>query len=529
MDRRTAVVVERLEERALLSSIAYSLTTSQSIYQVGRPVNLTFTETNTGDEPVTVSISPTDFTVSQNNSALWQSGPTGGNVPPKSETLAPGQSLSQTASWDGIWDDPLPYGQSPSTIFPISAYGTFTVSNPNDPQGLNATFQIANPIVYSVTTNQSVYQLGEPIQITWSAVNTADQPITILGNPTNGLSVTHNGTLVSSHAAPDITAFPVTFAVGQTETGQETWNGLPYSGPYTVGDLTGTFIAGYGPFTDPTQYATPFQIEAPPAGELVTSVTANQATYQSGKSINLTFTETNDGDQPIAVLIGTTEFEVTEAGSTAEFFVAPTGATEWTTAGNPPTQVLPTWFTLKPGQSYTQTATWQNLEVPTTTTFTVSNLLDPNDSSATFQVLSTPPPSQPNQNAGSSASSATSYPVAAALLAQHPSYKLGESVHMSLILKDVSASKVAAVKQSGGVETLTVQRGSTMVYESVRKAPVLPLQMIKTGHPLELTTVWSGKANRAGIKKLTPGTYTITVDDAGYVASTAVQLTACRK
>jgi hypothetical protein len=135
MDRRTAVVVERLEERALLSSIAYSLTTSQSIYQVGRPVNLTFTETNTGDQPVTVSVSPTDFTVSQNNSALWQSGPTGGNVPPKSETLAPGQSLSQTASWDGIWDDPLPYGQSPSTIFPISAYGTLTSQTPTIHRG----------------------------------------------------------------------------------------------------------------------------------------------------------------------------------------------------------------------------------------------------------------------------------------------------------------------------------------------------------------------------------------------------------
>jgi hypothetical protein len=108
-----------------------------------------------------------------------------------SETLAPGQSLSQTASWNGIWDDPLPYGESPSTIYPINAFGTFTVSNPNAPQGLSATFQIANPFVYSVTTNQSVYQLGAPIQITWTAVNTADQPITILVAPA-GLSVINN-------------------------------------------------------------------------------------------------------------------------------------------------------------------------------------------------------------------------------------------------------------------------------------------------------------------------------------------------
>ena len=101
-----------------------------------------------------------------------------------------------------------------------------------------------------------------------------------------GLSVTHNGTLLTSQPEPQIIGGPGTFAVGQTETGQETWNGFPSTGPYTEGDLSGTFIAGYGPFSDPTQYSTPFQIEAPPAGEQVTSVTANQATYQSGQSIN---------------------------------------------------------------------------------------------------------------------------------------------------------------------------------------------------------------------------------------------------
>jgi hypothetical protein len=69
---------------------------------------------------------------------------------------------------------------------------------------------------------------------------------------------------------------------------------------------------------------------------------------RSGQSIILTFAETNDGDQPVAVLTGTTEFEATEAGSSAEFFVTPTGSTEWTTAGTAPAQVLPTWTTLQP-------------------------------------------------------------------------------------------------------------------------------------------------------------------------------------
>ena len=66
MARRTVPHVEGLERRTLLSSISYSLTTDQSVYQVGQPIELTFTETNVSNQPVTVEVSPTDFTVSQN-------------------------------------------------------------------------------------------------------------------------------------------------------------------------------------------------------------------------------------------------------------------------------------------------------------------------------------------------------------------------------------------------------------------------------------------------------------------------------
>ena len=65
MRRKIAARVEELEGRSLLSGIAYSLTTDQLIYQVGQPIRITFTETNTGDQPVTVSVSPTDFSVSE--------------------------------------------------------------------------------------------------------------------------------------------------------------------------------------------------------------------------------------------------------------------------------------------------------------------------------------------------------------------------------------------------------------------------------------------------------------------------------
>ena len=67
---------------------------------------MTFTETNTGTEPVTVQVDPTDFTVSQNGGAIWQSRPGQRLSAAQAETLQPGQSISQTATWDGTTSSP---------------------------------------------------------------------------------------------------------------------------------------------------------------------------------------------------------------------------------------------------------------------------------------------------------------------------------------------------------------------------------------------------------------------------------------
>ena len=50
--------VESLEVRALLSSLAYSLTTDKSEYAVGQPVQMTFAETNTSNQNVSVDDGP---------------------------------------------------------------------------------------------------------------------------------------------------------------------------------------------------------------------------------------------------------------------------------------------------------------------------------------------------------------------------------------------------------------------------------------------------------------------------------------
>jgi hypothetical protein len=204
MARRAMLGVEALEGRTLLSSLSYSLTTNQSVYQVGQPIELTFTETNVTDAPVTVEVHPTDFTVSQNNAAVWQSDTANAGQPPTSETLQPGQSESQTASWEGTCSYSSPGLGSSAPMSAINLFGTFTVSNPNAPPGQNPSFQITDPVTYSLTTNQAVYQLGEPIQMTFMEANTSDQTVTLPPQQPAGFSINHNGTWVMLDALPDV-------------------------------------------------------------------------------------------------------------------------------------------------------------------------------------------------------------------------------------------------------------------------------------------------------------------------------------
>ena len=139
-----------------------------------------------------------------------------------------------------------------------------------------------------------------------------------------------------------------------------TWNGIPNEGSQTV--LSGTFtvyasfyLPGYVSNGEPL--STTFQIAAPPAGQLATNLKTDQLTYAFGQPIQMTLTETNTGDQPTAIVAGT-NFDVTQDGLPI-----------WTSANSPdlpgvpyvpfwPTDPDPTWMTLQPGQSYTQTVVW---------------------------------------------------------------------------------------------------------------------------------------------------------------------------
>ena len=102
-------------------------------------------------------------------------------------------------------------------------------------------------------------------------------------------------------------------------------------------------------------------------------------------------------------------------------------------------------------------------------------------------------------------------------------YKTGQSVHIALMLKNVSANQITA-KANRNVAQITVLSGSSTVYQSSRTIRSLAASKIKPGQTVKLTTLWSGKANQSGVKKLSPGTYTIQVADNGYTASTTVQI-----
>src|SRR5690242_5473894 len=98
--KRLSLGVEGLEGRSLLSTIISSLKTDQPVYLPGQPVHLTFTETNTGNAPVSVVVGDHDFEVTQSGNVVWKSAGAGTNL--KTIQLDPGQSITETDTWNQV-------------------------------------------------------------------------------------------------------------------------------------------------------------------------------------------------------------------------------------------------------------------------------------------------------------------------------------------------------------------------------------------------------------------------------------------
>jgi hypothetical protein len=271
---------------------------------------------------------------------------------------------------------------------------------------------------------------------------------------------------------------------------------------------------------DPRAESATFQIIAPPPADLSTSVTTDKSVYEYGEPVKLTLTETNVSSQPIVVLTGETAFEITHDG-----------ADQWS-PGPSAVAASASWETLQPGQSYVQTAT-RNSSVYTVTspnatgTFTATNLLDPNGSSATFQITSAVyiPPGQPAPPPVTNSPIPTpiGLPVTATLASSQSAYKPGQSVHFTMTLKNLSTAKVP-VKPNVKLDGITVMDGSAVVYRSNHLRPMLAARSIKPHQSIKLGLAWSGRANQKDVSKLAPGTYTVQVVDGGYVGTTTVRI-----
>ena len=323
MPRNFALRVERLEVRELLSSLAYSLTTTEAVYQVGQPVVMNFTETNVSDQPVTVEkgASIDGFNVSFGGTEMWQSN--AGNAPQSiaQVTLLPQHSLTVTATWDGV--------TNPASS--VVNTGTFTVTNQLAPQAASATFEIASPITYAVSTDKSTYQVGEPIQLSFTETNPSMSTVAItVVPPSFDVFRGMNSIWVSVNSGQAPAPTTVTLGPGKSKTQTVTWDGTNNTLWQSTNNW-GTFVVTNA--NDPPGKSATFQIVSP----LKTTVSTDQSTYQVGQSIVMNLQETNTSNQAITFLPSSTTFNVEQSGTVVYSATTPNAtATE----------------TLQPGQSF---------------------------------------------------------------------------------------------------------------------------------------------------------------------------------
>jgi hypothetical protein len=525
MRRRTTLIVEPLEGRALLSGLSYSLTTNASTYQAGQPVQMTFTATNTGDEPATLVVGAVNsgFIVTEGGQTVWQSNAGVNPMVLVEDILQPGQSWTEHGTWDGT----LANGSSTTTTT-----GSFVVTNQLDPSGASASFQIDSPLSYTFDMPQTNFQFGQPVNFSYTITNSSDQPFTFSLPPTDFTVTWQNNTVWESD--PDAsTQGPTTETLqpGQSVTETATWNGVA-----TEGTLAGTNV--WEEFTasiagGPAGMTQEFQISSP----LTQSVTTDQSTYQPGEPVQITATETNTSSQAITILNTQDQFTVMGYGGVTLPAIP--------SSSNPD-------VTLQPGQSQTFTATWSPTAGSTASPTGVAyyNVLFQDNFQGTGSpqfVIDSPPVDSPPQSptspsptdpvppSGTTGSSGGQLPgapttpaqeppaVAAILTTNQSTSHAGSPVRITLRLKNVTKQSERLTPNSS-TDSITVLEGSTVVSRMTRSLLTSKAKALKAGKSLELTSTWNGKPNQAGLTKLDPGIYTVEVDQGGYTASATIRL-----
>ncbi len=617
MRRRTPVRLEMMEGRLLLSGLSYSLTTDKAVYQAGDTINFTFTETNTSTGPVNVTVAPADFTVTEGLAVVFQSNAGNSSGTPTSAALQPGQSVTQTASWSGMES----FLQTE-----INLWGSFEVSSANAP-AVTTAFQIADPLVDGISTNQSVYQVGQPIEITSSATNTSPHPVTVVNirSLPESFEVSQNGTTIWQGGITGIVVDPLepppayevatmTIQPGHAATDTVTWDGIPSSNASTVSTVTGSFVASFpGTPGGPTAL---FQIQSPIQYTIAVapSTFLGQPGYQEGQPVPITYTETNTSDEPVTVVIKPPDFEISLQYPPAVVWQSAPGAVE--AAG--------ITRTLQPGQSITQSATWNDIanqgsldsasvsnlmyvtnpngptglsatlgsvdeirSVVTTNqksyrpgtpvritltetntsdypvaldptgTFTVSSLLTGKSVFSENSALTAIPVTlQPGQwldrtvtwiptetgtfnfayqdaqigyiginqfQVTKTAPTQSVSPIAVELTPNRQQYREGQAVVLMLTVKNTTSSVVTLTPVAG--DGISVLSGSTVVWHSSAGTSRIERRSLAPGKTISLRVAWNGKPNQNELKQLKPGVYAIEASFGGYVATTTIQIT----
>jgi hypothetical protein len=534
MRSKRPLLLEPVEGRVLLSGWIDTVTTDQSSYELGQPIDFTFTRTNISNEPVSFPIdySELGFEVTQGGQPVQTSGPTVELPLGTIIELQPGQSWSTSGTWDG-----LSYS---SDVSVATTTGSFVVTNQLDPS-VSANFQIqSSPLTYSLSVPTSALPIpfGQAIDFSYTITNTSDQPVTFNLRPGDFLVAGEYDNLGTAwESDPGAASQPLTTETlqpGQSLTETASWNGMANEGSWAGADVFGDFTVSI--LGAPTSLVSDFLITDPLSGG-VTWVPAN--TDPAGDvTYRLTATETNTSDQPETILNQNDTFVL--VGSTTVTIPA---------SSPPPAGPL---VTLQPGQSQTFTATWDpdaNPDSPAPAgTYTVSfqdtfhgywgqSIIiaspDPTHGSPAPQ----PPPSgSPSPDPSGAPSSSTpacptsptssapaGSPLAATLSASPTTSQADGPVRIALTIENVSHEKVRLAPFAGRAE-ITLLRGSTVVATARKRLSVPQAATLRPARSLHLTTELDIRWSRAAVPKLGPGTYTLEVEEGGYSATTSIEI-----
>lgn len=223
-----------------------TLTTNQTVYQQGQPVVMTVTETNTSKHDETVVLAPGSdgFEITANGTEVWASSTGTIDQDAHAVVLGPGQSTSFSATWDGesnVGSASTPTG----TLVIQSQYAGAPTAAIQVVAAAPVTAPVPSSLSVTLTTNQSVYQEGQPVVMTVTATNNTSRDETVDIMPASvAFQVFQNDTEVwtsqpSGVVSLDIEA--VTIAPGETVTlSSATWDGQSNVGPAST--PTGTLV-----------------------------------------------------------------------------------------------------------------------------------------------------------------------------------------------------------------------------------------------------------------------------------------------